>query len=65
MGVPKAGLAFAHKDTETDFQQRDRGEHKDTEKAENGFERKVTKEAKGEADLYRGKPQRAVPSSFG
>jgi hypothetical protein len=24
----------------TDFEQRDRGEHKDTEKAENGFEQK-------------------------
>ena len=47
MGVPKAGPAFAHKDTETDFEQRDRGERKDTEKAENGFEHKVTKEAKG------------------
>jgi len=33
--------------------------------AENGFEQKVTKEAKGEEDLYRGKPRRAIPSSFG
>jgi hypothetical protein len=34
-------------------------------KAENGFEQEVTKEAKGEEDLYRGKPQRAIASSFG
>jgi hypothetical protein len=33
-----------------DFEQRERREHKDTEKVENGFEQKVTKGSKGEED---------------
>ena len=47
MGVGEAPLKSHTKPTKKDFEQRDRGEHKDTEKAENGFEQKVTKEAKG------------------
>jgi len=47
VGVGEAPLKSHTKRTKTDFEQRDRGEHKDTEKAENGFEQKVTKEAKG------------------
>jgi hypothetical protein len=35
-----APLESHTKPTKMDFEQRDRGEHKDTEKAENGFEQK-------------------------